>query len=83
MAANSRPSMWMQAHRSDFESALERMNALVLFPCEPKPRAWWSLWLYRPKQHNFVDMTPAMNTLTYTIFERCDRCGLCQMFNGL
>lgn len=52
---------------------VEAMNTLVT-PCPLPPRVLGFLW--RPRRHQMIDFTGALNTITYTTLDRCADCGL-------
>lgn len=58
------------------QSAIHAMNALVT-PCPLPGRVWGFLW--RRRQHEWVDYTPLLNTTTYYVLDRCKKCGLLKM----
>lgn len=66
-------------YRSSIADQTSMMNSVVV-PCPPPKKMWFQFWI---KQHDFQDITSSLNTMTYTVADRCSRCGLIVLGSGL
>ena len=82
MAPDVRQQIAAAQRAGSLTAAVAAMNALVTEPCPVPKRTWRTAWL-RPRRHAWVDYTAAMGTSAYATLDRCQRCGVCELGEGL